>query len=126
MKVIHRVAVCGGRNLEDLGTVWSALDVVRADIERVGIEMSLVHGGCRGADKLAASWAVYNQIDCTEVAADWNQHGRKAGPIRNQLIIDDYAPHSLVVFKGGLGTADMVRRARKAGVQLLRFDKETA
>jgi hypothetical protein len=50
--------------------------------------------------------------------ADWNTHGRAAGPIRNQRMLDEVKPELVVAFPGGRGTADMVRRAREAGVNV--------
>jgi hypothetical protein len=51
--------------------------------------------------------------------ADWFSHGKAAGPIRNQEMLAMEAPALVVAFPGGRGTADMVRRARKAGVDVL-------
>jgi hypothetical protein len=54
------------------------------------------------------------------VMADWSI-GRKAGPIRNQRMLDEHAPDLVVAFPGGRGTADMVRRARKSGVEVAKI-----
>jgi hypothetical protein len=48
--------------------------------------------------------------------ADWEKLGRSAGPIRNQAMLDEGRPDLVVAFPGHHGTADMVRRARAAGV----------
>ncbi len=45
----------------------------------------------------------------------WERHGRAAGVIRNQAMLD-YGIDLVLAFPGGRGTADMVRRARSAGV----------
>jgi hypothetical protein len=42
---------------------------------------------------------------------DWKTHGKAGGPIRNQMMLDDYKPQVVIAFPGGSGTADMVRRA---------------
>ena len=49
--------------------------------------------------------------------ADWKVRGRAAGHIRNQQMLDEGRPHLVVAFPGGRGTADMVRRARAAGIE---------
>lgn len=54
----------------------------------------------------------------SQVPADWKTHGKRAGSIRNQKMIDDYHPQLVVAFPGGAGTADMVRRARAAGIEV--------
>jgi hypothetical protein len=42
--------------------------------------------------------------------------GKAAGPIRNQRMIDEGKPDLVIAFPGGRGTADMVSRAKKAGI----------
>ena len=48
--------------------------------------------------------------------ARWAELGRRAGPIRNQEMLDLWVPDGVVAFPGGAGTADMVARARAACV----------
>ncbi len=50
--------------------------------------------------------------------ADWHEHGRAAGPIRNARMIAEGRPDLVIAFPGGRGTADMVSRARKAGIEV--------
>jgi len=53
--------------------------------------------------------------------ADWKTHGKKAGPIRNQLMLDVGTPDLVLAYPStrfaSKGTMDMVERARKAGVR---------
>lgn len=49
----------------------------------------------------------------------WKDHGKAAGPIRNQLMLDDFKPDLVVAFPGGKGTADMVKKAQDAGVTVI-------
>ena len=44
--------------------------------------------------------------------------GKRAGPLRNQRMLDEGKPDLVVAFPGGGGTKDMVRRAVKAGVSV--------
>ena len=76
------------------------------------------HPGITGgaADTLAAEWAQARAIPCRLFLADWTTHGRAAGPIRDQAMLDTGKPDLVVAFVGDRGTADMVRRAREAGV----------
>jgi len=110
----HKVLVCGGRYYEDRTTLYRILDEVDATYSIT----HLVHGGAKGADKLAGQWAAERGIMCLEVAAEWQKHGNRAGPLRNakMLLLE---PGLVVAFPGGAGTADMVRRAKVAGVLLL-------
>ncbi len=57
--------------------------------------------------------------------AQWHQYGRAAGPLRNQEMLTDAKPDLVLAFHRNLarsrGTADMVRRARAAGVPVRVF-----
>jgi hypothetical protein len=79
----------------------------------------LIAGGARGADTLAEEWAKIQEVECSVYHADWAKHGRAAGPIRNQQMLDEGQPTLVVAFPGGRGTADMVRRSRNAGLEVI-------
>lgn len=112
-----RVLVCGGRNYADYAHVEEIMDALRA--ER-GIT-HVIHGAARGADMLAFAWAVkrLGAENVTGYPADWLRFGMKAGPWRNQQMIDEGKPDLVVAFPGGKGTADMVRRARQANIETI-------
>jgi len=65
---------------------------------------------------LAHDWARARMIQVRCYNADWQRHGRGAGPIRNQAMLDDGKPHLVIAFPGGRGTVDMIRRAKAAAV----------
>lgn len=48
-------------------------------------------------------------------------YNAKAGPDRNQRMIDEGRPDLVVAFPGGRGTADMIRRATEAGIEVFRI-----
>lgn len=109
-----RVLVCGGRNYTDRAAVFAFLDGMRDEID------SVICGDAPGADYLAHIWACRNDKKPERYTADWDRYGRAAGPIRNQRMIDEGKPALVVAFPGGAGTADMVRRAEKAGIRVAR------
>ena len=112
-KLTGVLLVCGGRDFNDLEFVWSCLDKVA---QRVNIT-AVRHGAARGADTLADDWAVAEGIPVERMPADWKTHGRAAGPIRNsEMLKRESAPVAAVAFPGGSGTADMVKKCKKAGV----------
>lgn len=84
--------------------------------------LTIIEGGAKGADALAGSWAeAHETVDHEVYEADWKLHGRGAGPLRNQRMLDDGRPDLVVAFvdkplESSRGTADMVRRARSHGV----------
>ena len=110
-----RVLVCGGRNYMD---AWRVNKTLRGLHEGENPITIIMQGGATGADAHARAWA-----DCftksITFAAYWRSHGKAAGPIRNQRMLDEGKPDLVVAFPGGKGTADMVRRARKAGVEVI-------
>jgi hypothetical protein len=114
MEVDHRirvVAVCGGRDFNDMGAVFSTMDMLSANfgpIER------LIHGDCpTGADAFADRWGNERGIRVDRYAADWKRFGKSAGPRRNSAMIAA-RPDAVVAFEGGDGTRDMVSKAEEA------------
>jgi hypothetical protein len=57
--------------------------------------------------------------------ADWNTHGKAAGPIRNRQMLKEGKPDVVLAFHEDLGrskgTADMVRAAKAAGIAVKVF-----
>ncbi len=116
-----RVLVCGGRHYNDRDHVWNTLNAI--DVQRGPISV-IIHGAASGADTEGMIWAqcMGNMGRGTKhlpMAADWHTHGKAAGPIRNQRMIDAGNPDLVVAFPGGKGTADMVRRAKAAKIEVI-------
>jgi UDP-N-acetylmuramoylalanine-D-glutamate ligase len=112
-----RVLVCGGRDYSDREAVARALLPYRP--RKPATEVSdtiLILGGATGADAIAEEWADVWGVRKRVFPANWQKHGRAAGPLRNQQMLDEGRPDIVIAFPGGRGTADMVRRARAAGV----------
>jgi hypothetical protein len=109
-----RVLVCGGRDFDDcdkLNIMLRSLWLSCSDV--------IIHGAAPGADTLAGQWAHDRGIPVEAFPADWEKHGRAAGPIRNQQMLAEGKPDLVVAFPGHRGTANMVRQAREAGVRVL-------
>jgi predicted Rossmann-fold nucleotide-binding protein len=110
-----RVLVCGGRNYDDHLRVAAVLNRLH---NAKGISL-IIQGGARGADELAFGWARANGIEEIQFDADWENQGSFAGPARNKRMLDEGKPDLVIAFPGGRGTADMVRKARRAGVEVV-------
>lgn len=125
-----KVLVCGSRTLTDpkpmdviLYGLWRPLltDYGKA-AKRDGV-MTVIEGGAKGADALAAFWAQSHEgVTWIQCPANWAQDGKAAGPIRNQRMLDRNEPDLCLAFVDkplaqSKGTADMVARARKANVR---------
>ena len=78
-----RVLVCGGRDFDDAGLMISVLD--RLHTEK--FFTVLIHGNARGADRIADAWASCRGIPCEPYEVpqgEWDEIGKKAGPLRRQ------------------------------------------
>lgn len=77
------VAVVGSRTFTD----WSLLDETLTAFHRATPISKIVSGGARGADSMAERWANAHTIPVTVFPAEWQKYGKRAGFIRNELII---------------------------------------
>ena len=104
----ERVAIVGSREYPDL-------EAVRSYIRYLPSNVIIVTGGALGVDTIAEKTANYLGNQCEVYEADWNKHGRAAGPIRNKLIVDNC--DRVVAFWDGKspGTKNTIELARKAG-----------
>ena len=133
-----RVIVTGGRDFKDGALVWDEFEALAAACVNNDEfhPPTIVHGGARGADRLCAEAAQEMGFLVDPHPADWDHcapdckpgHRRRAawgeycptaGIRRNQEMVDAGAD-LLMVFPGGDGTEDCVRRARRAGIEVYR------
>ena len=112
-----KILVCGGRDYADIEKVYETLSGLHTGPTDDCVSV-VIQGGAHGADALARSWARDNAVHHAEVVALWGEFGKAAGPMRNcaMLLLD---PDLVVAFPGGRGTADMVRKAKAAGIEVL-------
>jgi len=100
-----RVLVCGGRYFQNVVRLWRVLDAFHAKHTIAGV----IEGG---------SDAVAGEYYGADYCADWDQFGRWAGPKRDKEMIDKYDPEAVIAFPGGAGTANMIKQARAAGIDV--------
>lgn len=110
-----KVLVCGGRYYHNVPYMRKVMNAVH---DTLGVT-AVIHGDQRGADKLAGVWAGGKGLKVVPFPAEWKRFGRGAGMIRNTRMLKEGCPDLVVAFPGGSGTADMVRKARTAGVPVL-------
>ena len=108
-----RILVCGSRRWTDGALILRELSALR------GVEV-VIEGEAPGADTLVRQAADQLGIPVLPFPADWDRYGRGAGPRRNQQMLDEMKPDLVLAFSEDLnssrGTADMVARARRAGL----------
>lgn len=111
-----KVLVCGGREYDDAQLVDEVLAVLH--VKRAITQ--LIEGGARGADRLGRAWAERQGVEVRTFEADWKRYRYRAGPRRNQQMLDEGKPDVVVAFPGGSGTANMILIASRAGVPVVR------
>lgn len=89
-----RLLVFGSRTFTDKAYVFGTLDSVNDDYP---IDI-VIEGEANGADTLAAEWARSREIPIEAYPANWNSHGRAAGPIRNRQMLVEGRPDLAVCF----------------------------
>jgi hypothetical protein len=109
------ILVCGGRHYRD----WEHVKAVLGAYLDNGHRVAIIAGDATGADAMACQWAHQNHAPLAVYHAYWNTHGKAAGPMRNKRMLEEGKPDLVIAFPGGAGTADMVRRARASGVEVI-------
>jgi len=114
-----RILVTGSREWSNQAAIDYALALAFA-----GEDTVIVHGDCpTGADRLAKEWAERFGIQQEAHPADWETHGKAAGPKRNQEMVDLGADVCLAFPLGeSRGTRDCMRRASEAGIPVIDYD----
>lgn len=104
------VLVCGGRDYRDKKRIDTELDAINP--------AAVVQGGMSGADARARNWALEHGKVSITVDAAWTALRKAAGPIRNSAMLVYIKIDLVLAFPGGIGTADMVGKARAYGIEV--------
>jgi hypothetical protein len=85
----------------------------------------LVHGDCPDGDRQAAGiWRGLGG-ECEAHPADWEEHGRAAGPIRNQRMVESGINACLAFIRNGSrGASHCAALAEDAGIPTVRYTYE--
>jgi len=103
-------AIVGSRDFTDYALFKSIVDWYLPQMTGV------VSGGARGADTLAERYAREQNIPLTVHNAEWNLHGKKAGYLRNKLIVRD-ADHMIAfLVSNSKGTQHSIDLAHDKGI----------
>lgn len=103
-----RVLICGGRDYSDIAEMYRILGVLPISV--------VISGHAKGADQMAEMYANERGLAVEIYPADWEKHGKRAGPIRNIQMLDEGKPDMVVAFPGGKGTAHMVKIAKERDI----------
>lgn len=104
-----KLIIAGGRDYRFTAADNRRLDEIQGVTEVVS--------GCQtGADFWGEVWAKDRGIPIQPFPANWNAYGLDAGPIRNEAMAA-YAD-AVVLFPGGRGTNNMLKKAKRAGLKI--------
>jgi hypothetical protein len=107
-----KTIIAGGRTITDYDLVCRAVQDSGFTITEV------VSGLAPGVDTLAIDWAEEHNIPRIGFPADWNTHGRAAGPIRNRQMAE-YGDALIAIWDGeSRGTKNMIEEATKRGLKV--------
>jgi YspA, cpYpsA-related SLOG family len=108
-----KLIIAGSREWTDQNTVFTVLDMFSTGHKVTEV----VIGGARGPDTFGETWAEARMIPVKKFIPNWQQHGKKAGVLRNADMAHYAAPGgALVAFWDGKspGTRDMINKAKAA------------
>lgn len=112
-----RVVFCGSRNWVDEEPIRKLIQELKEDSNDDLV--TIVTGGAKGADSIAHRIAREEGCNTMVFRARWDLYGNSAGPLRNQLMLDESDPEQVFAFKTtpeSRGTDDCIRRAKKKGI----------
>jgi hypothetical protein len=107
-----KVLVCGSRS-------WNRPSLIGRRLAKLPNDAEIIHGGARGADELAATYARALGIPVTAYPADWRGKGKRAGIIRNLEMLDQ-KPDLVLAFWDGesAGTRHTIGEAENRGIKV--------
>lgn len=107
-----KTIIAGSRTINEMDALTAAIRASKFDISEV------VSGGAGGVDQLGEQWACAHGVPVVKFPADWNAHGKAAGPIRNRKMAE-YAEALIAVWDGrSRGTKNMIDTAQKLGLKV--------
>lgn len=112
-----RILITGDRNWRDGVRVYRALEQWLG--QHLFDPITIISGDARGADTYADVCAQLLGYDVERYPANWEEHGRSAGPRRNQQMLDSGVDRCIAFhddLAASKGTRDMVERVERAGL----------
>lgn len=108
-----KLAIVGSRDFNDYEFLKKIIDYHSCT--------QIISGGARGADRLAKRYAAEHGIPIKEFLPDWDTHGKAAGYLRNEQIVETC--DELVAFWDGesRGTKHSITLAEKASKPVYKY-----
>ncbi len=112
---LYRVIIAGTRSFNDYELLRTSCNNLLSVKQRTHTVV-IISGTARGADRLGERYAKERGFQLRRFPADWEQHGKSAGHIRNAKMADN--ADALIAFWDGesRGTKNMIDNARRKGL----------
>jgi hypothetical protein len=111
-----RVLICGTReyNSNNISAVQDAVKESGWDITEV------VSGGAKGIDRAAILWAIYREIPCLVMPANWKRNGKSACIFQNAETVSPQPIGAVIAIPGKTSrlTYDLIAKATDRGIQI--------
>lgn len=116
-----RVIIAGSRNFNDYDYLERCCDML---LDSPNLWYAVLSGNAKGADTLGERYAKENHMVVYQYPANWDEHGKAAGHIRNEEMAKN--ADILVAFWDGSskGTKDMIELAMKYKLEVHIFPYE--
>lgn len=105
------VLICGSRGINQLN--------ISRYIKNIDKIQKIVHGGCRGVDTIADSWAKANDIETVVYKPNYKVYGKRAPLVRDEEMVE-FADVTIAFWDGkSRGTKYTFDYAKKLGRKVI-------
>ena len=104
VSIPYTILITGSRKWKDTGIIRKL--IISAQSKHPNKKVRFIFGDCKGgADQIAYGFCLSYGVDYRRFVAHWDKLGKKAGPIRNQEMVE-YHPDEAYAFRepGALNT----------------------
>lgn len=125
-----RVIIAGSRSFTDYKFLESNVSKIINNINNDELSVEIIEGGCEGVYALACKYANDYNHPLMQFDADWERHGKAAGPIRNtemakyaceavqSALIAFISIDAVAIADKSKGTKDMIKKARRKNMDV--------
>lgn len=118
-RTLHKVIVTGSR-------YWASdehIEIIVRELSKLPANTVIVHGAAKGVDTISAVVGELLGFEVRSYPADWKRFRKRAGPIRNQQMLDCERPDIVIGFHDDIdkssGTKHMLKISKDAGIKTI-------
>lgn len=108
-----KLIIAGGRDFNDYPLLQIETQRFLVECNFNPTQLIIVSGNAKGADTLGEIFAEKYHFPITSFPANWNEFGKRAGPIRNEEMAK-FATHAIIFWDSvSSGSKNMIENAKK-------------